>query len=136
MNYDSYQIITKNDKRYLVDRDHRYKIYIDETTEDKTHKHRYIPIEINKNKLYIQFTADPVYYMYSRIAAEYMISYVIYANEKAIYAYNFSVMANKDPIGTKDFYKKITYVMNEFLKEKGKPYVNTKCNTACNRQFF
>ena len=133
MNYDSYQIITKNGKKYLVDRDHRYKIYIDETTEDKTHKYRYIPIEINKNKLYIQFTADPVYYMYSRIAAEYMISYVIYANEKAVDAYNFSVMANKDPIGTKDFYKKITYVMNEFLKEKGKPYVNTECNTACNR---
>lgn len=133
MNYDSYQIITKNGKRYLVDRDHRYKIYIDETTEDKTHKYRYIPIEINKNKLYIQFTADPVYYMYSTIAAEYMISYAICTNKKAIYTYNFSVTANKNPIGTKDFYKKITYVMNEFLKEKGKPYVNTECNTACNR---
>ena len=56
----NYQIITKNGTRYLVDRDHRYKIYIDETTEDKTHKYRYIPIEINKNKLYIRFTADPV----------------------------------------------------------------------------
>ena len=129
----NYQIITKNGKRYLVDRDHRYKIYIDETTEDKTHKYRYIPIEINKNKLYIRFTADPVYYMYSTIAAEYMISYTIYDNEKEIYGYSFSVMANENPIGTKDFYKKITYVMNEFLKEKGKSYVNTECNTACDR---
>lgn len=102
----NYQVITKNGKRYLADRDQRYKIYIDETTEDKTHKYRYIPIEINKNKLCIRFTADPVYYMYSTIAAEYMISYVIYANEKEIYAYSFSVMANKTPIGIKDFYKK------------------------------
>ena len=72
--------------------------------------------------------------MYSTIAAEYMISYAIYNNEKEIYGYSFSVMANKNPIGFKDFYKKITYVMNEFLEEEeGKPYVNAECNTACNR---
>lgn len=128
-----YQIITKNGKRYLADRNHRYKIYIDEVTEDKTHKYRYIPIKINKKNLYLQFIADPVYYLYSNIAREYMISYVIYTNEKAIYAYSFSVMANKEPIGTKDFYKRITYVMNKFLEEKGKSYVSTECNTTCNR---
>ena len=118
MNFNDYQIITKNNNRFLTDRNNTYEICL----EDKTNILKEIPIKFNKGYLAnTSVIAKLTPQSYNDHKHTYGVKFDLFnkdSNEEIYYTITSIIIYGNLCINCKYYYELLINLLNKFINDK------------------